>query len=70
MATGGRKHALQCPTSFGSGAERIDLSAIDIPSVAGQVSLPDLLLPCQCDAYIFSTSELVLEEVERDDLPA
>ena len=29
----------------GSGAERIDLAAIDLPLVAGQVPLADLLLP-------------------------
>ena len=43
------------------------MAAIDLPSVAGQVSLTDLLLPWQRDAYL--DPGLVLEEGERDDPP-
>ena len=51
----------------GSGAERIELAALDLPSCAGQVALTDLLLPWQREAYL--SPHLILDEGERDHLP-
>ena len=53
--------------SPGLGADWIDPTAIDVPSVAGQVALTDHLLPWQRAAYL--SDSLVLPECERPSLP-
>ena len=51
----------------GSGADWIDPDAIDLPECAGGVSLPDLLLEWQHEAYL--DPGMVLPEIWRQELP-